>query len=417
MRAHTFDSTAHIPARADRGYYDSNRWSAGSASRTRRPSGLAANVASSSQPPAAQPLLIDRHPAFPTTTVSSSTAGDSLRASALQTTNYFQPRSLAMDSSGSHSSGHSAPIYQPASAAVFSSGAVESDSAIQQTGYDPHDLDSFSFIKPDFDAATAIPLCGTGCEPWVWQAMPNGLMYRSYIAGEKEPRMALSILNRRNQGYIWEIALGGRVGLVRYGTTDTIQPDGWQLDIEGAGLPRLNQEEGQDLDMADYRFGIPITYRKGRWAFKFGYYHISSHVGDEFIERNPGFQRINYVRDSLILGAKYNFRPDALAYLEVGYAPFPSGGAQPLEFQFGVEYAPTMIRSVTSSPVIAVNGHLREEVSFGGGVNVIAGWQWRGQHTSHTFRMGLQYYNGKSMQYEFFRANDRLVGFGMWYDF
>jgi hypothetical protein len=30
-----------------------------------------------------------------------------------------------------------------------------------------------------------------------------------------------------------------------------------------------------------------VTYGRGRWQFKTGYYHISAHLGDEFLLMNP----------------------------------------------------------------------------------------------------------------------------------
>ena len=44
------------------------------------------------------------------------------------------------------------------------------------------------------------------------------------------------------------------------------------------------------------------------------------------------------------------------------------------------------------APFAALNFHLREEFNFGGGVNVMAGWRWRGADNGRLFRIGLQYY-------------------------
>lgn len=256
-----------------------------------------------------------------------------------------------------------------------------------------------------------------GCPSWTCQFLPDGLMYHSYIAGPKEPRFGLSILDKADQGGIWEVALGGRMGIWRFGTTDPINPEGWQLDIEGAAFPRLNVDESQDVDATDYRFGVPFTYHRGDWRFKFGYYHLSSHVGDEYLVRNPDYERVNYVRESLILGSAYNLSNDVMAYGEIGYAFLTSDGAKPWEVQFGVEYTTPNARSPHGGVVLAANGHLREEVDWGGALSLIAGWQWRGRNSSKTFRVGLQYYNGKSLQYQFLDRNDELIGVGVWYDF
>jgi len=42
-----------------------------------------------------------------------------------------------------------------------------------------------------------------------------------------------------------------------------------------------------------------------------------------------------------------------------------SRGGEPLEFQFGAEYAPSSASGCRGTPFAAVNGHLREEFDFG----------------------------------------------------
>ncbi|MEZ6072137.1 MAG: DUF1207 domain-containing protein [Pirellulales bacterium] len=178
-----------------------------------------------------------------------------------------------------------------------------------------------------------------GGGPWTWQLLPDGLMYRSYLAGVREPRFGGVWNYERDIGWIWDIALGGRAGIIRYGTNDPFHPEGWQLDIEGAGFPRLDLEDENDLVSVDFRFGVPLTYRVGRFQSKFGFYHLSSHLGDEFLETHPDLTRINYSRDVLVLGVGWFFTPSLRGYAEAGYA-FHSDVGLEWEFQFGFDYSP-----------------------------------------------------------------------------
>lgn len=267
---------------------------------------------------------------------------------------------------------------------------------------------------------------GLGAEDWValptrvaahgWQILPDGLLYHSYIAGEKEPRFASQWLWEKDRGRIWEAAVGGRWGLVRKGTYGT-NAEGFQFDVEGAGLVRIDPESEDDLEAADFRAGFIGTWRQGAWRWKTGYYHLSSHVGDEFLIKNPTFDRRNYVRDALLFGAMYNINLDLAVYGEYAYAANSNGGAEPGEIQFGVEYSPMLPMWRRGAPFAAINAHLREEYNFGGSVNVLAGWQWRGMESSRTFRFGFQHYNGPSMQYSFVNRYESLTGMGLWFDF
>ena len=255
---------------------------------------------------------------------------------------------------------------------------------------------------------------------WRWELLPDGLIYRSYLAGPRESRMALHAFHNESSSlrseWLWDATLGGRRGIMRFGNGDPSNPEGWQLDIEGAAVVRLNIDENRDVDASDFRFGVPLTYGVGPIQYKMGYYHVSSHLGDEFIARTGMNTRINYVRDALVFGVSYEVNPCFRIYGETAYAFFTAGGAEPWEFQFGAEYSRPGPTGFYGTPFFATNAHLREELNFGGDWTVQAGWLWRGP-TENTFRLGLHYMNGKSTQYQFFTTNERQLGVGIWYDF
>jgi len=285
------------------------------------------------------------------------------------------------------------------------------------TGVNSSGADSVLFGGPIVSAPATCygPTCGPR-QCWSWQQVPDGLMFPSYLAGPREPRLGSQWYQDQSGEWYWDSALGGRVGLLRYGTQDSAWPEGYQLDVEGAAFPRLTLDEYRDLVAADFRFGFPLTHRQGPWETKFGYYHISSHIGDEYLEKHPGYTRINYVRESLVLAVAWRPNPDWRLYAEAGYAVYTAGGAEPWEFQFGAEYSPARPTGFWGDPFIAVNGHLREENDFGGNVTAQAGLQWRG-HSGDLFRLGAHYFNGLSSQYQFYNDFEQQVGVGVWYDY
>jgi hypothetical protein len=260
-----------------------------------------------------------------------------------------------------------------------------------------------------------------GGDDWTLQPFPNGLIYRSYLAGVREPRFASVWSNESKEwGAIWDVALGGRVGIVRYGTNNDRWPEGWQIDMEGAAFPRLDPTgPSTPLLSADFRFGIPITYGVGRLHVKTGYYHLSSHLGDEFLLANPGVVRSNYSRDVLLLGAGYYLTDDCRIYGETGWAdwaPSRGGVSQPWEFQFGVDYTPAPV-SRLGGPFGAVNAHLRQEANFDGNFVVQTGWQLPRGPSGQMFRIGVEYFRGLSHQASFYERRERKIGWGMWYDY
>ncbi|MEQ8209628.1 MAG: DUF1207 domain-containing protein [Lacipirellulaceae bacterium] len=266
--------------------------------------------------------------------------------------------------------------------------------------------------------------CGCGDCNYQWRLLPQGVIYRSYLAGVNESRFRSVWNDQDNDGDNWDISLGGRATILRYGTGGDVRPEGFEIGIEGAGLTRLDPEEDHDVSATDYRFGIPVTWGDARRQFKVAYYHLSSHVGDEFLIKNPGFTRLNYSRDVLVLG--YSVYPDENSFIpgngnlrfygEMGYA-FVNDVSEPWEFQFGIDYAPTQGTGFRGAPFVAFNGHLREEVDFGGNFVAQAGWAWRRSAASGLLRFGFEYYNGKDDQFSFFDNSVQKTGFGIWYDY
>jgi hypothetical protein len=270
-------------------------------------------------------------------------------------------------------------------------------------------------ILPEFGPGLLGP-GQAGAAPWRLQLLPDGLIYRSYLAGVKEPRFASVWNHEETLGWLWDISLGGRVAALRYGTEDPLWPEGWELDAEGAALLRLAPEEDRDLVACDYRFGVPLTFGRGGFRTKFGYYHLSSHLGDEFLLRHRGFFRDNYVRDSLVLGQSLYLTDALRLYAEAAWAFYTSGRAKPWEFQFGLEFSPAAESGIYGAPFFAINGHLREEYDYSGNLVAQTGWQWRGA-SGHLFRIGMQYYAGHSDQWEFADQYEEKVGMGLWYDY
>ncbi len=249
----------------------------------------------------------------------------------------------------------------------------------------------------------------------VWQLLPEGLVYDTYLAGTQEPRLGLHLIDINGRGLHFEGLLGARVPLLRYGTTNAVRPEGLQIDAEGVARVRIDFKDEWLVDAADFRGGVPVSYGYGRHRTKIGYYHISSHLQDEFLEDHPNYPRVNFSRDVFILGHAYYVTDLLRVYGEVGYG-FVTDVSEPWEFQVGVDYAPCGPTGIRGAGFFALNGHFREEVRYAGALTAQLGWAWVGD-TGKMLRAGVHYYNGKSNQYSFYNDFEQQIGFGLWYDF
>lgn len=108
-----------------------------------------------------------------------------------------------------------------------------------------------------------------------------------------------------------------------------------QFDIEGAIWVVFDPlHASSPLMNADYYGGIPITFAIGSWAFRLRGYHISSHIGDEFLLNHNEFDRRNPSAEYLDFYASYYPTDDIRFYGGIGAVV-----AQDRSFPFGRFYA------------------------------------------------------------------------------
>ncbi|MCL4205046.1 MAG: DUF1207 domain-containing protein [Pirellulaceae bacterium] len=271
-------------------------------------------------------------------------------------------------------------------------------------------LDELSYdAQPDTSRMTAVDR-----SDWFWHFRPKGFVYSTYWASAAEPRMATHFVKEADQGWLLDSHIGGRVGIVRFGPSD--RDEGWQLDVLGGAKLRQDWEDGLDVLATDFRYDILTTYGVDRYRFKFGFYHVSSHAGDEFLLKNEDFDRLNFYRDVLVAGFSYYPFPQLRFYGEAGWA-FSLEVSEPWEFQFGIDYGPAFPTGVAGAPFAAINAHLREELDFGGNLAFQLGWAWRGEQADGVLRTGLYYYDGHSPQFSFYAQHEQQLGWGLWYDY
>lgn len=94
-----------------------------------------------------------------------------------------------------------------------------------------------------------------------------------------------------------------------------------RIELEGALWAVFDPcHESSPLIDADYYVGIPITYGIGRWSARLRLYHISTHMGDEFLVENlpKGFERLNPSAEYLDLFISNYITDDIRLYAGVG---------------------------------------------------------------------------------------------------
>lgn len=109
-----------------------------------------------------------------------------------------------------------------------------------------------------------------------------------------------------------------------------------QIELEGCVWAVFDPlHDSSPLIDADYYVGVPITYSTGDWQFRLRGYHISTHIGDEYLmnhgyhnSAHPGsefystksdFQRVNPSAEYLDFYVSNDFTQDIRFYGGVGF--------------------------------------------------------------------------------------------------
>lgn len=144
---------------------------------------------------------------------------------------------------------------------------------------------SFLFVSPALAALSDTGFLANGKE-----------VFRPLLADPREIQLALRLVTpvgRKNWG---EVNAGDYFGLYRWALP-------WdnsylQLSVAGGVFARFDLvSEQKDLQVIDFHANMPVDLRVGRWAFRLLPYHVSSHLGDDYIKRT-GVTPEKYTFDS-----------------------------------------------------------------------------------------------------------------------
>jgi hypothetical protein len=142
--------------------------------------------------------------------------------------------------------------------------------------------------------------CGTGLardERAGYTPLPRGDVFCPLLADPKAVHSFASALRERSDSSgtqtsrtIASVGIGDMFGLGRW--NGSRPGDGVQLSLSAAVFAQFDLgAPSYDLVNADYVVGLPLTIRRGRTSMRLRIYHQSSHLGDEYLLREPASRR------------------------------------------------------------------------------------------------------------------------------
>lgn len=216
------------------------------------------------------------------------------------------------------------------------------------------------------------------------------------------------------------IVIGAQFPMYRW---SNVKGGDLQLELEGAAFAVFNlRKQSFPMINADYYAGIPLSYAKGPMAYRLRLYHVSSHVGDEYLCEHKHFHRKNKSFEALDLSAAYHFNQHLRVYGTLGSVILSDHEMhmKPLYVEYGFEARGPRrdFNQLFGQPFLAVHLQNWQDVHFALDTNYALGYEWGKIHgIGRKVRAFLEYHQGFSAEGQFSRKRTKYIGFRVTYGF
>ena len=249
---------------------------------------------------------------------------------------------------------------------------------------------------------------------------PQTRLYPSYIAnplrytfGVQNMRFSKTdIVDTSERRY--DLKVGANLGVYR-NQPETLKR-GWQVSVGGGFHGQFDPASYEDNVGWDGIISVSLELRHSEaLAHRFGIHHISSHVGDELIERT-GIVRKNYTRQEIRYGLMWFMLPHWQSYFELGQAyDLRNKHIQKLwRSELGVQYENEKYWRTDFGWYMAADFSGYEENNWA--INTSLHLGILSKVADRSYRIGFELYEGRSTLGEFFLNKEKSISFGIWVD-
>ena len=261
-------------------------------------------------------------------------------------------------------------------------------------------------------------------ESWRGVISPGGSLYPVYIANPIRPTMAFNRVTVSDADIAqagdtrYTLRMGGPVNLIRAHPAG--EPEqGFQADVEAAFLGQFDADHSLDNIGWDGIWALALTWANGAGlAAKLATQHDSSHVGDEYAERT-GRKRINYTRAEVVFGLSLGFLTNWRVYGEAGYA-YDRRNLElqkPWRLEGGLEFEDARrFWGGRLGYYAAIDVTMYQESDWRSDITIQTGFVLPVSGLVRTYRLGVEYRDGRSIIGEFFQDKETSWALGLWVD-
>ena len=200
-----------------------------------------------------------------------------------------------------------------------------------------------------------------------------------------------------------------------------------EFDLEGGVWALFDPlHDSSPLIDADYYVGFPLSYSFGNWAFRLRGYHISTHIGDEFLLDHPHFHRLNPSIEAFDFYVSHQFTKDIRLYGGVGWVAcqddsfrvgrfYCQAGAELRLFELGYRDYCDRLYGV---PFFAMDFYYQSHYKHHVNSTFALGYEWgKVSGLRRRLRIFLEYHDGYAVEGQFSKLPTRYLAIRTSYGF
>ena len=212
----------------------------------------------------------------------------------------------------------------------------------------------------------------------------------------------------------YNLKAGANLGVFRNQSEDTKR--GWQITAGGGFHGQFDPVSSEDNVGWDGMFSVSLEMRQNEaLAHRIGIHHISSHIGDELIERT-GIVRKNYTRQEIRYGLMWFIIPHWQSYFELGkgYDLRNKDIQKQWRSELGIQYENEKYWRSDFGWYMGADFSSYEENNWDINTSLHVGILTKVD--DRRYRFGFEFYEGRSTLGEFFLNKEKSIGLGIWVD-
>jgi hypothetical protein len=189
--------------------------------------------------------------------------------------------------------------------------------------------------------------------------------------------------------------------------------------------PHPNYANGSaSLVNTDFYGGIPISYARGPWSFRLRGYHISGHLGDEYMIDHPGVKRLNPSIEAVDFFISYQATEALRVFVGPGAYVHsdPTFRWKPIYLEYGAELrffgSKFLKQRLYGTCFLAFLWRNLEQLDYNFDGTYRAGYEFsKLQGIGRKFRLYVGYHHGYSLEGQFAKERTHYFEYNMNYGF